>query len=79
MPHNQTPVQLSTLRREVLRSLRRMKIEWVKGGWATDLGEEGGVRWIPLPKHLGQVTGCPWNGSSKWRCICYHWVWMDSM
>ena len=73
MPHNQTLVQLLILKRGPEES-EEDEDGVGEGGWATDLGEEGRTRWIPLPKDLGQVTGCLWDGCSKWGPICHHQV-----
>ena len=78
MPHNQTLAQLLTLKRG-LKESEEDEDGMGEEGWATDLGEEGRVRWIPLPKHLGQFRGCLWEGSSIWGPSCCHQVWVDSM
>ena len=78
MPHNQILVQVSTPKRGPKKS-EEDEDGMCEEGWATDLDGEGGARQIPLPKHLGQVTGCLWDGSSKWGFICCHHIWADSM
>ena len=78
MPHNQILVPLRTLGKGVQRSQRRMWKEWVKEDYLQAGGKGGGERHIPLPKHFGLVTGCLWDGSSKWGPIYHHWVWVDS-